>query len=104
MKKQFQILSTAITILLYSCGIQNAEIRGTIKNEVKELSTNSSSLSNEPDLLMIDSEGRLRFNGDPRDHTKKLHYRPSARSVSYTIDRSELAKTRFRLKMPYGVN
>lgn len=104
MKKQFQILSTAVTVLLFSCSTQNAENRGTIKNEVREVSTNSSSLSNGPDLLLIDSEGRIRLNGDRRDHTKKLHYRPSARSASYTIDRSELAKTRLSFKMPYGVN
>lgn len=104
MKKPFQILVTAITIMLFSCGIQNAEIRDTIKNEVRELSTNGSSLSTEPDLLLIGPEGEIRFNADRRDQAKKIQYRPSARSASYTIDRSELTKTMLRLNGPCGVN
>lgn len=104
MKKPFQILSTAITIVLFSFGIQNAEIRGTIKNEVRELSTKGSSLSNEPDLLLIDPDGQIFFNAGPSDQTKKIQYRHSARSASYTIDRGELAKTMIRLKGPFGVN
>jgi hypothetical protein len=104
MKKPFQILSTAITIIVFSCGIQNAEIRGTIKNEGRKLSTNSSSLSNEPDLLLIGSDGQILFKAHQDDQAKKILYKPSARSASYTIDKNEPAKTMFRLKGPYGVN
>ena len=104
MKKPFQILNAAIIIIVFSYGIQNAEIGGTIKNEVSKVSTNSSSLSNEPDLSVIDGEGQIRFNTDPRYQAKKLHHRPSARSASYTIDRNDLAKTMVRLNGPCGVN
>ena len=104
MKKPFQILSTVLTIMLFSCGIQNADIRGTVKNEVRGLSTDGSSLSNEPDFLPIDPDAQILFNAGPGDPTEKIQYRPSARSASYTIDRSELAKTMFRIKGPCGVN
>ncbi|HET9434843.1 MAG TPA: hypothetical protein VFO37_13840 [Chitinophagaceae bacterium] len=105
MKKPFQILSTAITIILYSCGIQNAEIRGTIKNEVREISTNGSSLSNEPDFLLIGPDGQILFSAGPSDQKKEIQYRrPFASSASYTIDRSDLAKTMVRLHAPCGVN
>ena len=102
MKKPFQILGTAITILLFSCGIQNAEIRGTIKNEVSELSTTGSSLSNDADFLLIGLGGQI--SAGPGYPTKNVQYRPSARTPSYTIDRSNLAKTIVRLSGPFGVN
>lgn len=104
MKKLFQILSAAIIIILISCGIQDAEIRGALKNEMMELSANGSSPANEPDILLIDAHGQILFNADPGDQTKKIQYRPSSRNASYTIDRSERAKTLFRLRGPYGVN
>lgn len=104
MKKPFQILTTAIIIILFSCGIQNAEIPGTINNEVREISTNGSSLSNEPDFLPIGPGGQILFSADPSDQTKKIQYRPSARNASYTIDRSELTKTMFKLHALCGVN
>lgn len=87
MKKEFQILSIAITMIFFSCGRHNAETAGTITAGMKELSTNSSSVNNETDLLLIDTEGQLRFYSDPRDQTEMLEYRPSASSASYTIDK-----------------
>ena len=102
MKKPFQILGTAITILLFSCGIQNAEIRDTIKNEVGELSPTGSSLSNDADFLLIGPGGQI--SAGPGYPTKKIQYRPSARTPSYTIDKSDLAKTMVRLNGSYGVN
>ncbi|HET6721572.1 MAG TPA: hypothetical protein VFH07_02430 [Chitinophagaceae bacterium] len=104
MKKPFQILSTVIIIILFSCGIQNAEIRGTIKNEVRERSTNGSSLSNEADFLLIGPGGQILFSAGSGYPTKKVQYRPPARIPSYTIDRSDLAKTMVRLSGPSGVN
>jgi hypothetical protein len=104
MKKQFQILSFAITIIFYSCGKHNAEIPGMTTTSVKELSINSFSLINEPDLLLIDTEGRLRFNADPVDHANELQYSHSVRSGFYAIDRRDITKTIIRLNEPFGVN
>ena len=104
MKKQFQILSIAGTIIFFSCGRYNAEITGAIPTGVKELSTNSSSISNETDFFLIDFEGQLRFNGDLTDQPTKLPYRPSARSLSYTIGRSEGTKAIIQLNESLVVN
>ena len=104
MKKPFQILSTVIIIILFSCGIQNAEIRGRIKNELRERSTNGSSPSKEADFLLIGPEGQILFCAGPGYPTKKIQYRPSARTPSYTVDGSNLSKTMVRLSGPSGVN
>ena len=86
MKKHFQILTIASTMIFFSCGKHNAEVASTIPTGKKELSTNSSSISNETDLFLIDIEGRLCFNADTADQPIALSYRPSVGSVSYTID------------------
>ncbi|HEX6847029.1 MAG TPA: hypothetical protein VF144_08620 [Chitinophagaceae bacterium] len=91
MKKPFQILNIAIAIVLVSCGKHNAEISGMVKNEGKELSTNNSIAANEPDLLLIDIEGQLRFNGEPGQGAM-LRSRPLAGNMSYNIDKREEAK------------
>src|SRR5215204_2044819 len=98
MKKQFQILSIAITILLFSCGRHNAEIRGPITKKVKELSTNSSSANNEFDLWLIDAEGRIRLNADLKARAKELQDKPSdERRTSHTIDRNRRIETTINL-------
>lgn len=105
MKKQFQILSIVVTILFFSCGRHNVETAGTITPGVKECSTNSASLSDETDLLLIDTEGQLRFNTDPENQAKKLQNRSSARTeTTYTIDRNGLTKTTIRLNELLVVN
>jgi hypothetical protein len=105
MKKPFQILSTAIVMIVFSCGIQNAEIRGTIKHDVSPVATNRSSLRNEPDPLLIDPAKEGLSKVDRRDHQPtKFQYRPSERTASYTIDKTDLAKTMVRINGPSGVN
>lgn len=103
MKKQFQILIIAGTIIFFSCGRHNAEITGAISTGKKELSTNNSLLSNEADLLLIDTEGRLRFNAEPGDQAKKLVYGPVS-NTPYAIDKSSMAKTSIRLNESLDVN
>lgn len=104
MKKQFQILSIVGTIIFFSCGRHNAEITGAIPTGMQEPSTNSSSISNETDLFLIDIEGQLRFNADPADRAIELTYRPSARSASYIIDRGGGTKTIIQLNESLVVN
>ena len=104
MKKQIQILSITITTIFFSCGRHNAETAGTITAGVKELSTNSSLLSSEPELLLLDLEGVIWFNADPADPAIKLPYRPSARSASFLIDRNEGTKTIIQLNESLVVN
>lgn len=104
MKKQFQILSIVGTIIFFSCGRHNAEVTGAIPTGMKELLTNSASISNETDLFLIDIEGQLRFNADPADRAIELTYRPSARSASYIIDRSGGTKTIIQLNESLVVN
>ena len=105
MKKQFQILSTAITILLFSCGKHNAEIPATITKRLNELSTNSSSAHNDPDLLLIDSDGQIRFNAELEDRPKKLQDKPSGQTGAfYTIDRSGLTENSIKINLRYIVN
>lgn len=105
MKKHFQILSIAFTILLFSCGKHNAEIPATITKRLNELSTNSSSAHNDPDLLLIDSDGQIRFSAELEARPKKLQDKPSVQSgASYTIDRSGLTENSIRLKLHYIVN
>lgn len=96
MKKQFQILSFAITIILFSCGKHNAEVAGTISTATNELSINGSSLNNESDLFLIDIEGQLRINAISAD--------PAARSASYTISRRGVTKTFIQLNESFLVN
>ena len=104
MKKHFQILTIAGTMIFFSCGEHNTEVAGTIPTGIKELSTNSSSLSNETDLFLIDTDGQLRFNADPADQAIELPYRPSARSASYTINRRGVTKTIIQLNESFVVN
>ena len=104
MKKPFQILNAAIIIIVFSYGIQNAELRHAIKNEVIEASTNNPSLSKESDPLWIDPAIQGLSIIDRRDETLRLKYKPSERTASYTIDKSDLAKTMVRLTGPSGVN
>ena len=104
MKKQFQILSFAITIMLFSCGKHNAEVARTSPTWTNELSTNSSSLNNETDLFLIDIEGQLRINANSADQAIELPYQPSARSASHTIGRSGLTKTAIQLNESFVVN
>ena len=72
MKKQFQILSIAIAIVFFSCGKHNAEISGTFTAGIKEFSIKSPSQVNEPDLLLMDNEGRIRFNVEQGDETNEI--------------------------------
>ena len=104
MKKPFQILSTGIIIIVFSCGIQNAEIRRTTRNDPSRVPTNSSSLSNETDPLLIDAGLQGLFKIDRRDQPLKFQYRISEGTAYYTIDRNDLAKTMARLNGPSGVN
>ena len=102
MKKPFQILNTAIIIMVFSCGIQNA--CRTANNEVSEVSMTNPSLANEPAPLFSDPAVQGLFKLDLRDRTPNFQYRPSARTAYYTIDRSDLAKTMVKLSGPSGVN
>jgi len=92
MKKQFQILNIAIAIVLVSCGKHNAEISARTTNEAKELSTNKSPAINEPDFLLIDHEGRIRFNSESNDQVKSPAYTPSSASISNRIATTEHPK------------
>ena len=82
MKKQIQILNIAIAIVLVSCGKHNAEISASITNEVKEIPINNSSTNNEPDLLLIDHEGRIRFNAEWDHQVNGAESAHSAGSIS----------------------
>jgi hypothetical protein len=102
MKKQFQILSIATAIVFFSCGKHNAEITGPFTTGIKEFSTKSPSQLNEPDLLLMDNEGRIRFNAEPGDQEKEL-FNLSVKRSSLTIERGE-AQDPSISSMSYSVN
>ena len=103
MKKQFKILSIAITVL-FSCGKKDAENSGSSLNRVTEFSTSISSSKGDLDLLLINYKEGIRFNFDMKDQSKKLQHSHPANKESHKIDRSVVAKTLIRLNGPYGVN
>ena len=88
MKKQFQILGIAITIVFFSCGRHNAEITNTFKTGMKEFAVNSFLPVNEPDLLLMDNEGRIRFNAELVDGEKEFFILPGTRT-SLTFDEDD---------------
>jgi hypothetical protein len=92
MKKQFQILNIAIAICLVSCGKHNAEISGTVTNGAKEFSAHKSSTNGEPDLLLIDHEGRIRFNAEGDHQVIESEYNLSVVSNSSKNTRSQETK------------
>jgi len=102
MKKQLQILSIAIAIVFFSCGKHNAEITGPFTAGIKEFSIKSPSPVNEADLLLMDNDGRIRFNAEPGDQEKEL-FNLSVKRTSLTIDR-DWAQDPPISSMSYSVN
>lgn len=102
MKKQFQILTIAIAIVLFSCGKHNAEITGAVPAGMKEFSIKGPAQVNEPDLLLMDNEGRIRFNAEPADEEKKL-FNLWVKRTSLTID-SDKAQDPAIASVSYSVN
>ena len=87
MKKQLQLLSIAIAIVLVSCGRHNVEISRTITNGAKEATVNNSTVVNEADLLLIDIEGQIRFKDETGEHPNRYGSSFSGDNSSWTIGR-----------------
>jgi len=105
MKKQFQILATAvITVAIVSCSKQGVEAPGAQQNPTEEISTSSSSSRTVPDPLTVNLDGWYTFNSNLKDVTKHLSDGiATTRGVIYTNDRNNISHNAIKFDGSYGV-